>query len=218
MRKDTKCVGTVGRMFGDVLPSQFADSLVNMMVYSQAQCPPDTFIHYTQAEASWHELGRQQLVDSSQGDWLLSLDSDHVFAPDLLQRLLALRAKHKTRVLSAIYQYKIPPHKPVANIWTPEGGIAPLGTWDFDADVIEIGPVGAGCLLIDRDVFVEIKEKLHEQPFGILQGLSEDYSFAKRCKQLNIPMYLAPKVQAHHLSLVRNSYHIGDYLDTLKNA
>lgn len=192
------CLGTVGRMFNTTLPVQFSDALTSMMVYSQhALCKENEFIHFTHATVSYHELGRGELVDKALGEWLLQLDTDHAFSVDLLERLLYLRAKYNTQVLSGIYAFKNPPHGPVA-CTIVEGKAVPLASWDYSKEIIPVDYVGGGCLLVNRDVFKQIEDHFKVPPFTQIQGLSEDYSFCARCKELGIQVHLATNVQSHH--------------------
>lgn len=190
---------TVARMWQDTVKTKFLDSYTDLLLYSQIHlCQPGEYIHPLRGAYSWFEA-RNDFVEDMLGDWLLQLDTDHCFAPDTLERLLRLAARHDAKVISAIYQYKMPPHNPVVGVWTPEGRVAPLLDWPRDLDILEVGVVGAGCLLVHRDVFNKIRRDLREQPFSIRKGLSEDYSFCQRCRDLAIPVYLAPKVQCHHV-------------------
>lgn len=219
--KYERCVGTVARMWSDNPPSQFVDSLAQLLLYTQRSvCAPGEFINYTWALSSYHENSRNVFADDVVGDWIFMTDTDHIFAPDLLVRLLRLQEKYNTRVLSGIYTFKYPPHYPVANVWGADLSdqtkkpFEPLHTWDQTKEVIEIGPTGGGCLLVKKDVFQEIRDKLQQNPFGIIPGLSEDYSFFWRCKELKIPTYLAPHVQSHHL-MPRMALDVHDYIETV---
>lgn len=189
--------GTVGVMWADTVSGKFLDSLSSLLIYTPLR------LHYQKATMSWHEMARNQLVQDMLGDWILMLDTDHVFAPDLLERLLAIKEKHKAPIVSGIYAYKFPPHAPVANMWdesqTDRIRVSPILDWDRSAEVMEVGCVGAGCLLIDRKVFKQIEYSLSEAPFSIVPGLSEDYSFCYRCKKLGIPILLAPQIECHHV-------------------
>lgn len=203
-------IGTVARMWADSTYSSFTDSLVELLSFSNLSlCRPGEYIHYDKATVSWHEQGRNELVSNFLGDWLLMLDTDHVFAPDLLVRLLEFSKKYNARVISGAYTYKFYPHAPVANLWLPDNSVAPILDWNRDKEVLEVGPVGGGCLLIHRDVFDKIHEKLNEEPFSIIRGLSEDYSFCKRCQLLGIPVFWAPRVQCHHT--IRTVLSLDDY-------
>ena len=207
---ETKIIGTVGRMWADTTYSSFTDSLVDLMQFSQmALCKQGEMVQYDHATVSWHQMGRNQLVTQMQGDWLLQLDTDHVFGPDLLARLLYLSKKHDLPVLSGIYQYKNPPHGPVAGMWTGDKRITSLVSWPKEEEVLEVGVVGAGALLVQKKVFDRITKELKQEPFEIIPGLSEDYSFCYRCKQLGIPVGLAVNVQCHHQ--IRTTLDMADY-------
>jgi len=200
--KELRPLGTVGRMWDKAVDPKFVDSLAQMLLYSQrVLCKSGEFIHYPPSPTySWHEGARGELVGSALGEWLLQLDTDHQFAPDLLERLLRLRAKYKTRVLSGLYFNKHQPHFPVANTWGDPGKVNQLLVWDDTKDALGgMGPVGAGCLLVDMTVFREISQKLGEAPFAIRPGLSEDYSFCKRCQECGIEVHLATNIESHHL-------------------
>jgi hypothetical protein len=200
-----KAIGTVGRMWADTVDAQFTDSLALMMQYSQmVLCEPGEFIYYNHATVSWHESGRQQLLEQAMGDWLFMTDTDHAFSPDMLVRLLRFKDKYKCRVISAMYFSKNEPHVPVVNQWLKPDDPKDhsfKNMLEFPADeVIDCGPCGAGALLVDLDVFKDIQVKLGQAPFGTIPGISEDYSFYTRCKVLGIKTYLCPLVESHHLT------------------
>src|SRR5690348_8311800 len=215
MMRRTKAVGTIARMWCDSNSSKFTDSLAELLIYEHCKLPIGEYIHYDKATASWHELGRNQIVEKTLGDWLFMLDTDHAFAPDLLERLFRLKHKYNAPVISAIYQYKFPPHSPVVNLWQEtEAGtkVLPVTDWDRSSDILQVGPVGAGSLLVDKAVLRRMQRELGENPFTIIPGLSEDYSFCYRCKKLGIPVLLAPQVECHHL--VTSVLSVRDYAAT----
>jgi hypothetical protein len=215
--RELKPALTVARAWADVTYSSFTDSLAEMLLYTQHYltnvedlCSGNTLIHYDKGDASYHELMRNGVAERMQGEMLFFLDTDHQFAPDVLIRLLRLRKKYKAKVISGIYQYKWPGnHAPVANFWGENNRVQPLVDWDRDAEIMEIGAVGAGCLLIDREVLKRIEHTYKTGPFTLVPGLSEDYSFCLRCKELGIPIHLALQVECHHL--IRTPLHISDY-------
>lgn len=209
MLKQLKCIGTVGRMYCDNPPAKFMDSLVEMLQFSHlVDCKAGEYIHYAKGQCSWHILGRNMLAKEFRGDWLLQLDTDHIFAPDMLHRLLMLKQKHNAPVLSVVYGYKFPPHGPVMGIWDHKESLAQIYDYPRDVDIFEVGAVGGGGLLVDRSVFNAIAET-GEHPFDTIGGLSEDYSFCLRCKRLGIPVLVAPQVESHHL--IYTAIHMEDY-------
>lgn len=209
---EKKAAFTIGRMWADNNSSKFTDSLVQLSIYEQSKLPPDKYIHYVKGGVSWHELGRNQMVEDTLGEFLFTLDTDHTFAPDILERLMRLKKKYKAEVISAAYQYKFPPHNPVANMWQDievkhhetgelikQSKVMPILDWDRSVECMDVGSCGAGAMLIDTNVFKRIEEELGEKPFQLIPGLSEDYSFAFRCKKLGIRIWWCPNVEAHHM-------------------
>ena len=107
-----------------------------------------------------------------------------------------------------------------------EQGSRPIATWSPDAKLLEIGATGAGCLFVRRSVFDRIARECPDQPFTRFVGYSEDHSFFRRCHELGIQTYLAPKIQCHHLRVhpislddyemehtrSENSYSVGGYV------
>lgn len=207
-----RAIGTIGVAWADTVSTQFMHSLSQMLLFSQHElCGKHEYLHYVWGTASYHEIMRNQLVDATQGPFLYQSDTDHQFGPDILARLLYYKKKIKAEVISGIYTYKFPPYQPVANVWGEKGQVIPLGAWHPDTEILEVGPVGGGCLLVETQVFNRIKHELHAPPFNIIQGLSEDYSFCKRCRDLNIKIHLAMKVEAHHLA-PRHVTSVQDYV------
>lgn len=217
-----EAVGTIGRMWADTVHTKFVDSLAQLLIYEQSKLPPDKYIHYVTGHVSWHELGRNYMAENTKGDWLFTLDTDHIFAPDILERLMRLKKKYKAQVISAAYQYKFAPHNPVANMWQDiqvkhhetgesiiQSKVMPIIDWDRNVECMDVGSCGAGAMLIDTAVFKRIEDELHEKPFQLIPGLSEDYSFCYRCKKLGIPVWWAPHVEAHHM--VPNVLSLRDY-------
>lgn len=197
-----KAIGTIGVMYSLQDNRQFTKSLTQLVAYSQrVLCGDNEYINIEWAPHSYHETGRNWLVEHTLGKWLFMTDTDHIFAPDLLERLLHLKVKHKARVISGLYVYKVPPHMPVARVDDGKGGLANLTSIPTDVEVMPVRTVGAGCLLTDLSVFQELGVKLvGTSPFNIISGLSEDYSFCKRCEDLGIEVLLAPHVESHHMS------------------
>lgn len=195
------CIGTVSRMWGKQFPDYWVNSWGDLKDFnSRYLCKPDEYIKYGKASVSWHESARNELVSSAEGQWLFMLDTDHTFSPDILERLLHFKKKYNCRVISGIYQYKFKPHAPVLNVWNEDGNLVPvLELPNPCPEVLQVGSVGGGCLLVDRSVYREIYDKWGCNPFDIITGLSEDYSFCWRCKELNIPVFCSPVVECHHV-------------------
>jgi len=224
-----KTIGTIGLMGG--VPSnhfEFTWSLANMIQYNNEYiCTPGEIIHLDHADVSYHAAARNQLASRFLGDWLLMLDLDHAFQPDLLARMLLLVNQYKhfkdidIGVLSALYHYRREPFLPVAYMWNDKKtGCQQMTDWESDSLLIEVDSAGAGCLLVKREIFHRIYEDLNEEPFSPKNGLSEDHSFFYRLSELGIQPYLAHKIQAAHLMTVpiTTETHYRERFDVLSKA
>lgn len=165
-------------------------------------------IHYDRATVSYHSFARNNLSDKMRGDWLLMLDMDHQFEPDLAARLLNMANWHGLDVLTGLYVYKQAPHNPV--LFTRRGDkVEYLGDWDKSAQVFEVGAAGAGCLFVRRSVFARIRAELDENPFEIRKCFSEDNSFFDRCHELGIKTWCCPMIESPHLAV--RPFTLADY-------
>lgn len=208
MRFQNKCIGTVAYLGG--LPAvleEFAWSFAQLVQFNaESLCGPGEYIHYERAKLSLHSAARNSLVESMRGDWLLMLDTDHSFAPDLCARMLDRMNAANIDVLTGFYQYKAHPHPPVLYLENGEF-FSPLGSWrprgdTSGANTLDLFPVaaaGGGCLMVRRSVFDRIADEFHCGPFDILPPFGEDMSFFKRLKKLNIQTYCDARIACHHL-------------------
>ena len=208
-----KCLGTVSCIAG--LPAnltQFTWSLANLMQFGQEYiCQPGEFIHLDPVAVSYHAKARNAAVDRFLGDWIFFLDTDHVFDPDLLSRLLTLQYAYDLEVVSGNYFQRVPPFYPVTCRFEEnserlimdldkETGKLRWGPQDSLYE-LENGGTGGGCLLIQRSVFPKLRKLGMGEPFENLPPWYEDYSFFWRCHEAGVKCWLAPRVECHHLQV-----------------
>lgn len=219
-----RTIGTVSYMGGiQFVPESFCWSLLQMMQYStEYVCGIGDIIHLYRPEMSYHATARNAAVAECKGDWLLQLDTDHAFGPDLLQRLLFTMHKYNVDVLCGIYHFRRPPYMPVLFQWDAKNErYDQLADWDRKAEIFEIGSSGGGCLLVKRSVYQRIYKELREEPFSISPPYSEDHSFFNRIRKLGIKAYVAPQVQAAHLEvrpILTEDYHPEEFSVLVKQS
>lgn len=204
-----KCLGTVAYMGGVMgIPEPFAWSWAEMREFSkEALCQEGEYIHADRARVSLHDTARNHLADNMKGDWLLMLDTDLEFDPDLCARMVGTMTKYNLDVLTGVYCFKSQPHTPVLYYWNESTDRTEMiGDWDRSAELFEIGAAGGGCLLIHRRVFDKIKKELGERPFDRMPATNwkgathgEDHSFFRRLRQVGIKAVCAPKIHCYHL-------------------
>ncbi len=148
-----------------------------------------------------NEACRQALKAGA--DHLFFLDSDVIPPRDTILRLI----KHDLPVVSGIYCRRSPPHAVPVMIRN--------GQWvtEYPANsLIQVDLVGAGCLLIRRDVLEKlppIDDKRGKHWFdwrvdmmGLLpqgEALSEDFSFCLQCRRHGIPIVVDTSLMARHI-------------------
>lgn len=210
MLSSKKCIGTVAYLGG--LPANleaFTWSMVNLVSFSHEYvCGPGQTIHWDRTTHSFHTVARNDLVKSMRGDWLLMLDTDHQFEPDLLARLLNRMNQLEADVIVGAYQHRAPPFGPTMWMFTDdEGTPKQLAHWPQvggkdGTEAIQVDVAGAGCLLVKRRVFRRITEELGEEPFSVREykgTVGEDFAFFRRLHKLGIVTICDPRIECHHL-------------------
>jgi hypothetical protein len=120
------------------------------------------------------------------------LDSDIVPRADTLMKLL----RHRLPIVSAMYRKRLPPYEPMA--FVKKGPflkpIAVKGT-----KVKTVDAVGAGCLLIRREVFEKIRAPWFTSEWRMEGHLSEDFSFCEKATKAGFKIVVDTTVNPLHL-------------------
>jgi hypothetical protein len=196
-----RCLGTVAYLGGlPALPELFCWSWGQMLAFNAGALEDDAnYVRYDRAGMSLHSMARNELARRMEGDWLLMLDTDHAFEPDLCRRLVHRLEVYGLDVLSGLYLFRSAPHSPV--LYADQDGLKPLRDWDRDG-LMRIDGAGAGCLMARRTVFERIREALGEEPFDPRPGCAgEDLAFFLRLKALDIPAWVDTRVECPHLRI-----------------
>lgn len=195
-----KPLGTVCYLGGvAAVLEEFCWAWGQMVQYNQELlCGPTEYIHYDRVKFSDHAPARNTLAARMLGNWIIMLDTDHQFEPDIVHRLLRMADEIGADVLSGLYRYKTPPYSPVAFMSTEKWtrGVVSL---DKKAKAMEVSAFGAGCLFMRSSVLARIAKECKCGPFDRISGFSEDHSFCKRCREIGISTWIAPNIEAPHL-------------------
>jgi hypothetical protein len=139
-------------------------------------------------------------------EWLFFLDDDVLCPHDTILRLMS----HKKKIISGVYYRRNSPIVPVMLRDVPTGG----RQWVTDykiPDLMQVDYVGAGCLLIHRDVLKNLP------PIGIYnrwfewrvsqanrpeqERLSEDFAFCQHARQHGFEIWVDTSIQAKHAGI-----------------
>ena len=139
-------------------------------------------------------------------NWILWLNSDMVFQPDLLERLLAEAEEKNLDVLSGLYFKRTVPTAPVL-LKTLDWQINAAGEVEREAEpyldypknaLFEVAGAGTGCLLTRVGVYKPVMEHFGITPFQPLPNLGEDYSFCWRLRQMGFRIWCDSCIKLGH--------------------
>jgi glycosyltransferase involved in cell wall biosynthesis len=121
---------------------------------------------------------RNKAVLQAEGDWVWFIDTDMLFAPETLTRLLS----HRVDVVQVLCLKRHPPHEPI--LWEHDP-VVPNRTPIGAPRLVEVQCLGAGGTLYRRTVFESITGPWFE---GILG--TEDTNFATKIRAAGFTMYV----------------------------
>lgn len=170
----------------DMVHSAFAFDLSKLIQYSQS-IGIDVIPHFCMGTLIVNQ--RDQLADmvlEAGSTHALWLDSDMMFPPDTIQRLL----NHNKSIVAGNYVTRQYPHKTVA--------YSKLHDWrsylinNTDTDLVEVEAVGMGCMLTDATVLKQMS-KPYFQTVWIAETqdhMGEDFYFCKQAKVLGHTVWI----------------------------
>lgn len=171
---------------------------------------------------------RNQVVDLFAGnhpdaEWLLMIDSDMTFEPDMLERLLEHADPQRVPILGGLCFAGGRSHTPYPTIYRElavhDGYIEIDRVYDYPPDrLCKVGATGGACLLVHRRVYAAMKQP-YPQGFGTLpdgrdnaypwfseglvgphnEPLGEDIAFCKRANMLHIPVHVHTGIKLGHM-------------------
>jgi len=184
---------------------------------------------HIQSSPRIHEA-RNQVVDHfaalpQQPEWLLMIDADMTFEPDLIYKMLAVADPVRVPILGALCFGGGRVHEPFPTIYrlteetVDERSYYSLDkVYDYPRDaLVSVGATGAACLLVHRQVFATMKTAygtlLDGQPNpspwfaeGITglkgEGWGEDTVFCLRAQSLRIPVHVHTGIKVGHVKEV----------------
>jgi hypothetical protein len=176
---------------GDMVHTNFALSLVNMVAYSTAK---GIHVGIVNVKNSLLPLGRSDLVKHAMqinADKILFLDSDMVFPSDTLMRLLA----HEKDIVCTDAMRRTEPFSTVVKKNKNNDRI----NYAHAKPLEEIEGVSTGVLLVDIKVFKKIGMPYFNIAFDnkLNKFTGEDYHFGYKCKKLGYTLYCDTKLSKY---------------------
>ena len=184
----------------DIVYSHFSYSLSNLMKVS-TQMGVDTHLFFDSSTILINQ--RENLIDNSiemGTEWCLWLDSDMMFPPTTLLRLLS----HKEDIVACNYMKRSFPSKSVAftdptdwESWVP---------LEHSNNLEVVEAVGMGCVLMRTNVFKQLTKPYFEYTYQseTRDWIGEDFTLFKKLNDLGYKVKI-------DMNLSTQVYHIGTF-------
>lgn len=185
----------------DQIPSRFAYSLA--MLKKVEECAL-TFEIGSLIYTSRDNIAKKAI--EMEADYVFWLDSDMIFEPNTLERLLARMEEDKTiDIITGLYFRRVPPFSPVLFDRLDIDVEKDVCFWtefkDVPEGVFDVGGCGFGCVLMTTDVIMNVFGRFRKM-FTPLGGAGEDLAFCWRARQCGFRIVCDSTVQLGHVGTV----------------
>ena len=178
----------------DLVPAQFASSLATLRKVG------DCVVAFQMGSLiynSRNDLAKKAIA--SECDYILWLDSDMVFDPDTLEKLIADRESGD--IISGLYFRRVQPFSPVAFSQlqiTEQGGCIWKNQETIPGEIFPVEGCGFGCVLMPVSAVADIIAKFGNA-FAPICGVGEDLSFCWRARQCGYKIVCDPRIKLGHV-------------------
>ena len=180
----------------DTLPALFCQSLALL------QRAGDTMIGFEVGSLVYNarnNLARQAI--KAEADWILWLDSDMVFGPDLLQRMMKVCTENDIDFLTALCFRRKPPYTPCLfdRLEKIDKGASYTALLSVPEGRFKVGGCGFAGVLISTQVILDVGAKFNGRMFDPLEGFGEDVSFCWRARQCGYDIWCDSDIELGHV-------------------
>ncbi len=195
----------------DSVPTQFRQAL------SMLQSDPEDDVSISFVVGSLVYSARNNLAKTAVdlgADWVFWLDSDMVFPPDTLQRMLKTCKEKDIDFLTGVYFRRVAPFTPVLFKEMSDDGHEAEEFKEIPKDeLFEVRACGFGCVLMKTNVIVDVFST-HMNMFTPIEGSGEDISFCIRARQCGYKVIADPTIPLGH---VGHAVITRQYWEAIKN-
>lgn len=182
----------------ETLPALFCQSLALL------KRADDTMIGFEVGSLVYNarnNLARQAI--KAEADYVLWLDSDMVFRPDLLQRMLAVCQENDIDFLTALCFRRKPPYTPTLfdklERLPDDKGASYTALMSVPDGRFQVGGCGFAGVLMSTDVLMSVMIKFEGRMFDPLPGFGEDVSFCWRARQCGYEIWCDSSIEMGHV-------------------
>lgn len=184
----------------DMVSARFAQSLTTLKKVGQCTV---SFLIGSLVYDSRNKLAG--LAMQMEADYIMWFDSDMVFQPDTLERMMDVMDKNPDiDILSGLYVRRGAPFTPVifSKLEVNEHGEL---DWDDVVNIpdepFEVAGCGFGCVLMKTDCLYEIASKENGGMwFTPIAGAGEDCAFCIRARESGYKIWCDPRIDLGHMA------------------
>lgn len=146
-----------------------------------------------------NELAKQAI--KSEADWVLWLDSDMVFEPNLLNRMLTVCKDNDIDFLTAICFRRKPPYTPCLfdRLEKMEHGASYTTIMSVPEGRFKVGGCGFAGVLMSTDVLMSVAAKFGGRMFDPIEGMGEDVSFCWKARRCGYDIWCDSDIELGHV-------------------
>jgi len=188
----------------DIVPALFCQSLALL------QRAGDTMIGFEVGSLVYNarnNLARQAI--KAEADWVLWLDSDMVFSPDFLQRMLKACTENGIDFLTALCFRRKPPYTPTLfdRLEKVDKGASYTALMSVPDGRFKVGGCGFAGVLLSTDVLLSVASKFGRM-FDPIYGFGEDLAFCWRARQCGYDIWCDSDIEMGHVgqTIVTRAY------------
>jgi GT2 family glycosyltransferase len=195
----------IGYVYDEFVHGRFMESVLNCAVHENAAVISETGLSIAQA--------RDDLVKvflSTGREWLYMADTDTIFTPNVISRLLRRADDDHMVINGLVYANGHPPfpmmYERVADTSSGSLGVyRMISEWE-PKSLVRVDGTGAGSLLVHRDVFLEIEKRFPRPssiwfeytPMGTFT-IGEDFTFFMRAMEAGFKVWVDTSVRVGHI-------------------
>lgn len=178
----------------DQVPAPFAQSLA--MLQKVGECK----LAFQMGSLIYNSRNAlAQMAIQNESDYILWLDSDMVFDPDFLQRMVMQAQATKSQFLTALYHRRVKPYSPV--LFDKLEMVNGQCVWTDFAEIpnhpFEVGGCGFGGVLMDTEVILSVMGRFG-QMFEPINRVGEDLAFCWRARECGYKILCDPAIEMGH--------------------
>lgn len=180
----------------DTVPALFCQSLALL------QRAGDTTIGFEVGSLVYNarnNLARQAIA--AEADYVLWLDSDMVFGPDFLQRMMKVCTENDISFLTALCFRRKPPFTPTLfdRLDKMEHGASYTTLMSVPEGRFKVGGCGFAGVLMTLDVLLSVSARFGGRMFDPMEGFGEDVAFCWRARQCGYDIWCDSDIEMGHV-------------------